>query len=290
MNNAQRQRQESSEALDDRFFRLMVESVTDHAVIGIHLEGRILSWNAGAEIIFGYTKKEIVGKHFAILFTPEDRQSGVPERELEKARTRGSAADFRWQMRKDGSRFWASGFVNPLRDEAENFIGHVKVVYDATDKKLADEAVQRSEADFRAIFGLAGTGLAQADLQTGRLLRVNQKLCDVTGYSEDELLAMTIQELTCPEDREQDFAVYQGMLFGEEEYETERRYVRKDGSAVWVYINVVALRDESGNPIRATVSVIDITARKQAEERLKEALAGEREARGESERANRSKD
>src|SRR5262245_52117024 len=290
MNKAQSQRQESPEALDDKFFRLMVESVTDHAVIGFDLEGRILSWNAGAEKIFGYAKEEVVGKHFAILFTPEDRQSGVPERELENARTRGSVGDFRWQMRKDDSRFWASGFVEPLRDEARNLIGYVKVVHDATEKKLADEALQKSEADFRAIFELAGTGIAQADLQSGRLLRVNQKMCDITGYSGEELLAMTIQELTRPEDREQDFTVYQRMLLGDGEYEVERRYVRKDGSAVWVYINVVALRDERGNPIRATVSALDITGRKQAEERLKEALAREQEARGEAEGANRSKD
>jgi PAS domain S-box-containing protein len=268
----------------------MVESVTDHAVIGIDLEGRILSWNAGAEKIFCYTKEEVVGNLFAILFTPEDRQSGIPERELENARTRGSAGDFRWQMRKDGSRFWASGFVEPLRDEAGNFIGYVKVVHDATEKKLADEALQKSEADFRAIFEIAGTGIAQADLQTGRLLRVNQKLCDITGFSEEELLAMTIQELTRPEDREQDFAVYQRMLLGEGEYESERRYARKDGSAVLAYINVVALRDEKGNPIRATVTALDITGRKQAEERLKEALAREQEVRGEAEHANRSKD
>jgi PAS domain S-box-containing protein len=290
MNKAQSQRQESPEALDDKFFRLMVESVTEHAVIGIDLEGRILSWNAGAEKIIGYTKEEVVGKHFAIFFTPEDRQSGVPERELENARTRGSVGDFRWQMRKDGSRFWASGFVEQLRDEAGHLIGYVKVVHDATEKKLADEALQKSEADFRAIFELAGTGIAQADPQTGRLLRVNQKLCDITGYSGEELLAMTIQELTRPEDREQDFAVYQRMLLGDGEYEVERRYVRKDGSAVLVYLNVVALRDERGSPIRATVSALDITGRRRAEERFEEALAREQEARGEAERANRSKD
>jgi PAS domain S-box-containing protein len=290
MNNAQRQRQISLEPLDNQFFRLTVESVTDHAVIGMDLEWRILSWNAGAEKIFDYAKEEVVGKHFSVLFTPEDRQSGVPERELENARTRGSAGDFRWQMKKDGSRFWASGFVNPLRDEAGNLIGYVKVVQDATEKKLAEEALRNSEADFRAIFELAGTGKALADLRTGRLLRVNQKLCDITGYSGEELLAMTIQELTRPEDREQDFAVYQLMLRGEGEYETERRYVRRDGSEVWVYINVVALRDDRGNPIRATASVIEITGRKQIEEQLKEALAREQEARGEAERANRSKD
>jgi PAS domain S-box-containing protein len=289
-NNARRQRQESPGAIDDRLFRLIMESVIDHAVVGINLEGRIFSWNAGAEIIYGYPNEEIIGESFSTLFTSEDRQQGLPEQELRNAGNRGSAKHFHWQLRKDGSRFWSTGFLNPLRDEAGNLIGGVKVCSDATAKKLADEALQESEADFRAIFELAGTGKAQADLRTGKLLRVNQKLCDITGYSVDELLAMTIQELTRPEDREQDFAVYQRMLRGAGEYETERRYMRKDGSAVWVYINVVALRDERGNPIRATASVIDITARKQAEGRLKEALAGEREARGEAESANRSKD
>ena len=166
MNKAQRQRQESPGSIDDKFFRLMVESVTNHAVIGIDLEGRILSWNAGAEKIFGYIEEKLVGNPLSILFTPEDRQGGAPERELVNARTRGSAEDFRWQVRKDGSRFWASGFVNPLRDEAGNLIGYVKVVYDATEKKLSEEAIRDSEADFRAIFELAGTGRAQADDHT----------------------------------------------------------------------------------------------------------------------------
>src|SRR5215813_849063 len=289
-NRAQRQRQESPGAIDNRPFRLIVESVTDHAVVGIDLEGRIFSWNAGAEKAFGYLEDDIIGESFSTLFTSEDRRRGLPDQELRNAGTSGSAKYFRWQLRKDGSRFWTSGFLNPLRDEAGNRIGYIKVCHDDTEKKLAVDALQESEADFRSIFELAGTGKAQADLRTGRLLRVNQKLCDITGYSGDELLAMSIQELASPEDREQDFAVYQRMLLGEGEYETERRYVRNDGSVVWVHINAVAIRDERGNPIRATVSVIDITGRKQAEERLKEALAREQEARGEAEGANRSKD
>jgi PAS domain S-box-containing protein len=287
---AQRQRQESPGAIDDRFFRLMVESVTDHAVIGIDLEGRIFSWNAGAEKAFGYLEEDIIGESFSTLFTSEDRQRGLPEHELRNAGTRGSAKNYRWQARKDGSRFWTTGFVNPLRDGAGNLIGYIKVCHDDTEKKLAEEALQESEADFRAIFEIAGTGKAQADLRTGRLLRVNQKLCEITGYPAEELLMMTIQELTRPEDWEQDFTVYQRMLRSEEEYEVEKRFIRKDGSAVWVYINVVALRDQRGNPIRATASVVDITRRKRAEEQLKESLASEREARSDAERANRSKD
>jgi len=289
-NSARRQRQEFPRAIDDRLFRLMVGSVIDHGVIGIDLEGRIFSWNAGAEKLYGYLREEIIGESFSTLFTHENQQGGLPEHELRNAGTRGSAKHFHWQVRNDGSRFWSSGFLNPLRDEAGNLIGYIKVCHDFTEKKLAEEALQESEADFRAIFELAGTGKAQADLQTGKLLRVNQKLCDITGYSVDELLAMTIQELTRPEDLEQDFAVYQRMHRGEGEYETERRHVRKDESVVWVYINVVALHNKKGHPIRATANVIDITGRKQAEERLKEALAREREARGEAERANRSKD
>src|SRR4029450_5550813 len=94
---ARRQRQEIPGAIDDKFLRQMVESVTDHAIFGIDCDGRILSWNAGAEKIFGYTKEEVVGKHISTLFTHEDRDSGAPESELEIARTRGSAGDFRWQ-------------------------------------------------------------------------------------------------------------------------------------------------------------------------------------------------
>jgi PAS domain S-box-containing protein len=290
MNKAQRQKQKPLVAPDDKIFRLIVESAINHAIFGLDSEGRIFSWNSGAEKIFGYLKEEIIGESFSILFTPEDRRLNMPWHELEKARTRESAGDFRWQARKDGSRFWASGFVNPLMDEAGNLIGYIKVARDATDRKLAEETLIESEADFRAIFHLAGTGKALADLRTGRLLRVNQRFCDITGYSGEELLTMTIQELTRPDDREQDFAVYQRMLRGEGEYEVERRYVRKDGSVVWVHVNVVALRDERGNPIRVTASVFDITGRRQAEERLKEALEREQEARGEAERANRSKD
>ncbi|HEU0185695.1 MAG TPA: PAS domain S-box protein [Blastocatellia bacterium] len=289
-NNARRQKEKPPKVADDKLFGRMIESATEHAIMGIDLEGRIFSWNTGAEKIFGYRREEIIGESVSILFTPEDRRSGAPTQELNKAGARGSAEDYRWQLRKDGSRFWASGLAYPLRDEDENLIAYVKVARDATEKKLADETLMESEADFRAVFNLAGTGKALADLRTGRLLRVNQRLCDITGYSGEELLTMTIQELTRPEDREQDFAVYQRMLRGKGEYETERSYVRKDGSVAWVHINVVALRDEKGNPIRATASAIDITRRKQAEERLKDALSRERAARAEAESANRAKD
>jgi PAS domain S-box-containing protein len=290
INNAGQQIQESPSALDDRFFRLMVESVIDYGVIAIDLEGRILTWNPGAEIMFGYSKDEIIGKGFATLFTPEDRQRGAPERELESAGVRGTAGDFRWQMRKDGSRFWAVGFVNPLKDEAGNLIGYLKVARDATGEKLVEESLRKSETLLNATFELAGVGQSYVDPGDGKLLRVNLKLCEILGYSKEELLEMTVQELTHPEDREWDSAAYDLMIRGEAEYSVEKRFVRKDGEAVWASVNAVAIRDEDGNPVLVTANVEDVTERKRAEAAEREALALEREARGEAESSNRSKD
>ena len=106
------------------------------------VDGRVSTWNEGAARVFGYEEEEILGADGAILFTPEDRESGAPERELQKARTEGRAEDERWHMRKDGSRFWASGFVRSVLDEEGNLLGFSKVARDLTERKRVEEAVQ----------------------------------------------------------------------------------------------------------------------------------------------------
>jgi PAS domain S-box-containing protein len=274
----------------EEIFRLMVEGVSEYAVFAINPEGRVLNWNKGSERIFGYTRQEIVGKNFAILFTPVDRSLRVPEREMERAKSEGKFQEERAQMRKDGSSLWVFGSLNPLSDEDGALLGYVKVANDATDRKRAEEALKESEAEFRAIFEMAGTGKAEADLSSGRLLRVNQKLCEITGYAAEELLRMTLQELTHPEDREKDFSAFQHMARSKEEYAFEKRYMRKDGSEVWTHVNVIAFRDEAGNPNRLIASVEEITGRKEAEAAREEALRREQMARSESEDASRSKD
>src|SRR5262245_33545879 len=107
--HAQRQEPVTTECIDEKLYRLIVENIKDHAVIALDLNQRIIYWNPGAEKTFGYKKEEIIGKDFATLFTPEDRQKGTPKRELEETKTSGSAGDFHWQLRNDGSLFWASG-------------------------------------------------------------------------------------------------------------------------------------------------------------------------------------
>jgi len=124
---------------DEALFRLMVESVKDYSIFATDAEGRVVSWNTGAEAIFGYREAEIIGQNASILFTPEDRESGTPGRDLERAASEGRAEDERWHVRRDSSRFWASGIVTPLKDEQGALLGFVKVARDQTRRRLAEE-------------------------------------------------------------------------------------------------------------------------------------------------------
>jgi PAS domain S-box-containing protein len=122
-----------------------------------------------------------------------------------------------------------------------------------------------------ATFELAGVGTAQADPATGRLLRVNPKLCEITGYSKEELLGMTFTQITHPEDRQKNFESFQKTVRGEtSEYEVEKRCVRKDGQVVWVSVNTTIIRGEAGQPLRTLAVIQDITGRVRAEEKLRE--------------------
>ena len=123
-------------------YRLLVESAEDYAIFMVDTDGRVLDWNVGAQRIFGYRESEIVGELTSMLFTPEDVRSGVPERELRKAKEEGRAVDERRHLRKDGSRFWASGFVRPIRDDVGNVRGFAKVARDITERKRVEEALR----------------------------------------------------------------------------------------------------------------------------------------------------
>jgi PAS domain S-box-containing protein len=117
--------------------RLVLDSVEDYAVITLDTEGRITRWNRGAELIFGYTPDEIIGQNGAIVFTPEDREAGAPVEEMNTALSEGRAEDERWHLRKDGSRFYASGVMAPVHDGGNS--GFVKIARDLTDRQKREE-------------------------------------------------------------------------------------------------------------------------------------------------------
>ena len=138
---------------------------------------------------------------------------------------------------------------------------------DITERKRADEALRTSEQQFRAMFDMAAIGIAQADTRTGQWLRVNQKMCIITGYSTAELLRMRILEITHPEDRQKDEEAFQRVVRGEApDYRLEKRYVRKDGTVAWVNVNMTVIRDADGEPTRTIATIEDITERRQVEE------------------------
>lgn len=139
----ERRRAERHARESEERFRLLVEGARDYAMILLDPDGKIGSWNPGAERLLGFTEQEALGMSFAMLFNPEDRAAGVPEQELANARSAGSAPDERWHVRKDGSRFWASGHTVGLRDEAGAVRGFAKVMRDLTGWKLSEEELER---------------------------------------------------------------------------------------------------------------------------------------------------
>ncbi|MDQ4128848.1 MAG: PAS domain S-box protein [Actinomycetota bacterium] len=139
-----------------------------------------------------------------------------------------------------------------------------------------EESLRESEEEYRAMFELANVGKAQADPATGRLLRVNPRFCEITGYSAEELLGMTFSEITHPGDRGRDLDNFRRMVRGEGDYSVEKRYVRKDGSVAWVNANAVLIRDAEGRPLHTVASVLDITEEKRAEQALSDIREAER--------------
>src|SRR5215208_5698788 len=174
----QRRVEEALQQSEHRFERL-VEAAKDYAIFMTDADGRVSTWNEGAQRLFGYGEAEIVGEDASVLFTPEDREIGAPERELEKARNEGRAEDERWHVRKDGSRFWASGFVRPVLEAEDNLIGFSKVARDLTERKRAEKAldeVRRAERErlARDLHDLVLQDLAYA-LQVAQAYRHTRK-------------------------------------------------------------------------------------------------------------------
>ncbi len=182
------ERKKAEEALREAEMRmrLIVESARDYAIFTTDLQRRVSSWNGGAQALFGYTEAEILNRPGDMLYTPEDRAAGAPQGEAERAQTTGRAENERWHERKDGSRFYGSGVVTPLRDDAGNHIGFVKVMRDLTEQKRAEEALAASEEQFRQAIEEAPVPIIM-QAEDGEVLQINRIWTELTGCRQADM-------------------------------------------------------------------------------------------------------
>jgi PAS domain S-box-containing protein len=155
--------------------RLLVESAQDYAIFLLDPDGRVATWNLGAQRIKGYQASEIIGKHFSIFYPEEDLCSGKPQMELRVATTVGRFEDEGWRLRKDGSRFWANVIIAALRDSSGNLIGFSKITRDTTERMLALEALRKSNQQLRE-------EVARRTQAEGRLLESERSLRKLSGH------------------------------------------------------------------------------------------------------------
>lgn len=262
---------------DEELFRLMVDSVRDYSIFATDTTGRIVSWNSGAERLFGYSKAEVLGQSASILFTPEDRERGEPDRELQQAASAGCSEAERWHVRRDGSLFWTSDVVTPLLDDG-GVRGFVKVARELTERNRAAEALSH----LAAIVESSDDAIISKSLE-GIILSWNKGAERIFGYSAEEVIGKSILILIPPDRVDEEPAILEKLKRGEriDHYETVR--VTKDGRKVDISLTISPIRDNSGAVIAASKIAHDITEQKHAEEERDRLLKAEREARGELE-------
>ena len=237
--------------------------------------------NPAFERISGYPVDEVLGRNCRFLQGQDRGQPALGELRSALREERESRVVLK-NYRKDGTPFWNELYVSPVHDEEGRLTNFVGVQNDITERRRIEEVLRESEERFRATFEHAAIGAAQVGID-GRWLRVNRRLGEIVGYEPEELLQTTFQEITHPEDLEGDLAQVRRLLADElQTYTMEKRYLRKDGSLVWVNLTVSLVRDSSGEPAYFIAVVEDISARKQTEEERDLLLVKEQLARAEA--------
>lgn len=244
---------------------------SDDAIISRALDGTITSWNAGAERLFGWTAEEVVGRSISDLIQPPEERDRT-RRNIEAIRRGEVIPPYETRrVTRDGRLIDVLASVSPIRDETGTVVGAAVILRDISALKQAQAQRQESDERFRAAFEQAGVGMALRDIDPHhtRWLRVNQKLCEMLGYTAPELLALTSTDITHPDDRKEGIAWSERLWRGEiPSYSREKRYLRKDGTTVWVNVSASVLKDARSNPYQVLTIYQDITERKLAEQEL----------------------
>lgn len=244
------------------------------AVIEWNMDLQMVSWNPAAERIFGYTREEALGRHAADLVVPEEAQLLLDQGKQAVLARKGGAHGTYDHLTKDGRRITCEWFSAPLIGADGRVIGVASLVQDITERKRAEEALRRAEEKYRGIVENAVEGIFQST-PDGRFLSVNPAMARMYGYASPDDMTHSVTDIT-----QQVYADPDQRAFLQHRLETEgvvqgfeMQDRRKDGSTFWTSMNVRAVRDEQGKIQYYEGALEDISARKQAEESLKQVNA-----------------
>jgi len=248
-------------------YGLLVESVQDYAIFALDPDGYILSWNAGAKRLKGYTRQEIIGRHFSIFYPPEDIARGKTKWELEIAAREGRFEDEGWRVRKDGTQFWANVTITALRAPDGELVGFAKITRDLTERRDAEEELRQSEERFRLIVQtVKDYAIFMLDPQ-GNVATWNEGARRIKGYNADEIIGRHFSTFYPHADLERGKPAWELEVAAREgRFEDEGWRIRKDGTQFWANVIITALFNK-GRLVGFAKVTRDLTERKASEER-----------------------
>ncbi len=259
--NEARQRVET-ELLEAGLLHQQIMASANEGIIVYGPDLRYRVWNPYMESLGGRAASDVLGKHPMELF-PFLKDVGVMAL-LQRALLGETPESLEFPFNINGKSGWSLDRSSPLRNDKGEIIGVLAVVLDITERKQAEDALQESEDKFKHVFQAANVGKC-ITLPTGEVL-ANRAFCELLGYSEQELRRKTWQELTPLDEIEREQAIAASLLSGEKDAARFcKRYSHKNGSPVWADVSVVLRRDSAGNPLHFITTIIDISARMQAE-------------------------
>ncbi|SDM55770.1 PAS domain S-box-containing protein [Methylobacterium phyllostachyos] len=253
-------------------YRAVFESAVDHAIVVMDLDGCINDWNAGATRILGWEPDEVRGTQADLFYTPEDREAGVPARELREAAAIGKATDERWHLRRNGERFFASGEMTALRGEGGAHIGFLKILRDRTDQRETASRLRANQERYRLAAKATNDAIWDWDLATNHVLW-NEALATAYGHGEgtvDPTGDWWVAHIH-PNDRPRVEASIHAVIDGDETAWTdEYRFLRANGTYADVLDRGYVIRDANGRATRMIGAMLDLTERKRAEDARRE--------------------
>lgn len=254
-------------ALSQAWLAAIVESSND-ALIGTTLDGRITSWNPAAERLYGHAAGDAIGRPITML-TPPNRAS-EPAHFYARVQSGETIDAFETiRITKDGLDVDVALTISPVHDRDGAVIGAATIARDITARKRVEAKLHEIDQRFRSAFDAAAIGMALVGLD-GRFLQVNPSLCLIVGYTEQELLGLTFQVITHPDDLEADLNLVQQLADGLiPNYSMEKRYFHKNGTTIWIMLSVSLVRTDSGAPLYFVSQIQDVTRAREAE-RLKD--------------------